>query len=298
MAHLLTRSALRYGKTVNGDATRGCQASEGEAGRLVVSPASEARSGAQDGSVKSVDRAISILQVLGHRGDAGVTELSTALSVPKSTVSRLLATLEARGLVEQSSLRGSYRLGHGAALLAGGAGKKQDLALVSREICRALAAEVGETAYLAVHEGDTALTIDQVMGSAMIGSLDWIGKRDPLHVTACGKVFLAWMSAPDLHAYMDRGLREFTDSTICDPVDLQADLALVRSRGYAVTRDEYEVGLTAVAAPVHEHDGTVGGAICISGPSFRLADAVEDVAGQVLSAARQISEKNGYPKIG
>jgi IclR family transcriptional regulator, acetate operon repressor len=80
--------------------------------------------GARDNSVHSVDRAISILQVLARHGAAGVTEIAAEVDVHKSTVSRLLGTLEARGLVEQSSNRGRYRLGYGVVQLAAGATRK------------------------------------------------------------------------------------------------------------------------------------------------------------------------------
>src|SRR5919197_6651849 len=107
---------------------------------MAVGPLSPYRCGMRDGrtmrdtSVQSVHRAISILQVLALEGAAGVTEIAAELGVHKSTVYRLLATLEARGLVVQNSERGRYRLGYGVVQLAAGATKMDDLSLLSRPV--------------------------------------------------------------------------------------------------------------------------------------------------------------------
>ncbi len=85
--------------------------------------------------MQSVHRAISVLQVLARVGTAGVTELAAELGLHKATVFRLVATLESRGLVEQHSERGRYRLGHGVVQLAAGATKADDLSLLSRPVC-------------------------------------------------------------------------------------------------------------------------------------------------------------------
>src|SRR5215207_5373623 len=144
----------------------------------------------RDTSVQSVHRAISILQVLAL-GPAGVTDIATELGVHKSTVFRLLATLEARGLVEQHTERGRYRLGYGVVQLAAGATKSDDLSLLSRPICRQLAETVHETVNVAVHDGTAVVSIDQVLGSPTITTHNWVGQRAPLHATSAGKVFLA-----------------------------------------------------------------------------------------------------------
>ncbi len=261
--------------------------------------ASEARGPGPDNSVQSVDRAVSILQVLGRRGAAGVTQLSTELGVHKSTISRLLSTLEARGLVEQTASRGSYRLGYGVVLLAEGASKRQDLSVTSRTVCNVLAEEVGETVTLAVREGRNVVTTDQVIGTSMLTTVDWVGQRSPLHVTAAGKVFLAHLPAAEVEAYLAGGLARLTDRTVTDPDALTSELATVRSRGYSTTRDEQEIGLTAVGAPIRGHDGRVVAALCVSGPSFRLVpEALAHIVDRLLHAAAQVSERNGYPKVG
>ena len=253
----------------------------------------------RDNSVHSVDRAISILQVLARHGSAGVTEIAGELDVHKSTVSRLLSTLEARGLVEQNSHRGRFRLGYGVVQLAAGAAKKHDLSVISRPVCDDLAEVVGETVNVAVRDGESVVSIDQVIGSAAVTTVNWIGQRTPLHATSAGKVFLASLSPQELKRYLAKGLARYTERTIVDSKLLVEELDNVRVNGYAHTYEEHEIGLAAVGAPIRGQDGQVIAAITISGPTFRInQNSIPGVAPHVLSAAAVISERNGYPKPG
>ena len=253
----------------------------------------------RDTSVQSVDRAISILQVLARHGAAHVSEIAGELGVHKSTVFRLLATLEARGLVEQNAERGRYRLGHGVVQLAAGATKKHDLPVLSRPVCRELAQTVGETVNVVIHDGHEVISIDQVIGSATVTIINWVGQRTPMHATSAGKLFLACMPPEQAGAILAGGLPKYTRHTIVDPAALKEHLALARQRGYACTMEEHETGLASVAAPIRSLDGQVVAAVTVSGPTFRLnQDTIPDVAAHVLAAAAEISQRNGYPKPG
>ncbi len=251
------------------------------------------------GSVHSVDRAISVLQVLARGGPETVTEIAAQLGLHKSTVFRLLATLEARGLVEQNTSRGRYRLGYGVVQLAAGAAKKHDLSVISRPICQELAEVVGETVNIAVPDGTDVVAIDQVIGPASVTSVNWVGERTPMHAAAAGKVFLADLAEGDLRHRVSAGLKRFTERTLVDPDTLVERLAEVRERGYGVTFDEYEPGLAALAAPIRALDGRVIAAVAISGPTFRINDeTIPRLATHVVAAADEISQRNGYPKRG
>jgi IclR family acetate operon transcriptional repressor len=248
-------------------------------------------------SVHSVDRAISVLQVLARRGAFGVTQISKELGVHKSTVFRLLATLEARGLVEQSASRGEYQLGYGVVQLAAGATRKYDLSVISRPICMELAEAVGETISIAISDGEQIVTIDQVIGSAEVTTVNWVGNRSPLHSTASGKVFLATMSAGERKQILKGQLVPDTEHTVVDKKQLDEQLAEIRKLGYAYSVDEHEIGLAGVAAPIRSLGGGVVAAVAASGPSFRITpDNVPELADHVLAAAAAISERNGYPK--
>lgn len=263
------------------------------------------RGRARDRAVQSVDRAVSVLQILAIRGSCGVTEIAGQLGVHKTTVFRLLATLEARGLVEQGAERGRYRIGHPLTELAAAAvARTTDLFLVSRPVCQELAQAAGDTVNVSVREGRDVVTVGQVAGEAAIASVDWVGRRCPLHATAAGKIFLAH-PAPDRHGRLPaelsngEGLERYTPHTITGEEHLAADLAAVRERGYAVSFEEHEIGLVSLAAPVHALDDTVVAAVTLSGPAFRIReDTVPELAGQLLLAAKRISWRRGQVKRG
>ncbi len=250
-------------------------------------------------SVHSVDRAISILQVLGRLGSAGVTDIAAELDVHKSTVFRLLATLEARGLVEQDGTRGRYRLGYGVVQLAAGATRRHDLTIISRPVCQDLAETVGETVNVAVAYDEDVVSIDQIIGSAAVTSVNWIGQRTPMHATAAGKCFLAWMPKPELDELLGHELVAYTAQTVVDRDELETQLAEIRDQGYAFTDEEHEQGLAAVGAPIRNLDGSVVAAVTVSGPVFRVNRAgLPRIVPQLLAAAAAISERNGFPKPG
>ena len=247
------------------------------------------------GPVQSVDRAVAILEILARDGEAGVTEVARELGVHKSTASRLLAALDRRELVSQDTARGRFRLGVGLVRLAGAASLKLDLVQESRAVCRALAREMGETVNLAILAGRDALYLDQVAGPAALSPHNWAGQRIPLHATSDGKVLLAYLPAAEITEHLAPPLRRFTRHTITAPAEFGRLLAEVRRRGYATAAEELEEGLTAVAAPVRNAEGTVIASISASGPSFRIpAERIGAVADSVRRAAAEISRRLGW----
>jgi DNA-binding IclR family transcriptional regulator len=246
--------------------------------------------------VQSVDRAVTVLEILARRGEAGVTEIAAELGVHKSTAFRLVSVLEHRGLVEQTADRGKYRLGFGVVRLAGAATAQLDLARESRPICERLAGEVGETVNIAIFDEGYATNISQVRGGASISSHNWIGQRTALHATSSGKALLAFRLDEVQQELLSRPLTRFTPKTITDPDILRKELAQVCERGWASTNEELEIGLNAVAAPIRAHDGAVVAAVSVSGPSYRLAvESYPEAAQRVVAAAAAISARLGYP---
>ena len=251
--------------------------------------------GLEAGPVQSVDRAVAILEILARDGEAGVTEVARELGVHKSTASRLLAALDRRDLVAQDTARGKFRLGMGIVRLAGAASARLDVVQESRPVCRALAQEVGETVNLAILSGRDALYLDQVAGPAALSPHNWAGRRIPLHATSDGKVLLAWMPGAELADCLAPPLARFTERTITDAASFPGLLATVRRQGYATAVEELEAGLTAIAAPVRNAEGTVIASVSASGPSFRIpADRIPVLAGAVRRAAAEASRRLGW----
>src|SRR6266481_2555560 len=246
-------------------------------------------------SVQSVDRAVAILEILARDGEAGVTEVARELDVHKSTASRLLAALDRRELVTQDAARGKFRLGVGIVRLAGAASARLDVMQESRPVCRALAQQVGETVNLAILSGCDALYLDQAAGPAALSPHNWAGQRIPLHATSDGKILLAYLPDAEFAAYLTPPLARFTDRTVTAMAEFPALLAEVRRRGFATAVDELEAGLTAIAAPVRNAEGTVLASISASGPSFRIpAGRIPALAAAVRGAADEASRRLGW----
>lgn len=245
-------------------------------------------------TVQSVDRAVTILEILARAGESGVTELAAEVGVHKSTAFRLVAALERRGLVEQTGDRGKYRLGVGILRLAGATTARLDLVEQARPVCRRLAAETGETVNIAVLSERSALYLDQVAGASALQSHNWVGRHIPLHATSNGKVLLSAMPKPELdHAIST--LPAYTERTITTKRALREAIKRVRAEGYALAVDEFETGLTAVAAPIRDLHGDVVASMSLSGPTFRLnGDRLEEVRPRLVDAAAEVSHQLGW----
>ncbi|MFE0420015.1 IclR family transcriptional regulator [Streptomyces tendae] len=246
-------------------------------------------------AVQSVDRAVSVLEILARHGEAGVTEIADELEVHKSTAFRLLGVLENRGLVAQEKERGKYYLGAGVLRLAGAAAVRLDISQEGVPVCRELADELGETANIAVLDDDAAVNVMQARGTASVTAQNWLGRRTPLHATASGKVLLAHLPPTLREGLLARPLHRFTEHTVTGAAVLRGELETVTGQGYAITQEELEIGLAAVAAPVRSHDGKVIASISVSGPVYRLTpDRLPDLAQRTLAAGVELSRRMGY----
>lgn len=245
--------------------------------------------------VQSVDRAISVLELLAKNGETGITEIAGELGVHKSTASRLLSVLEARGLVEQLGERGKYAIGFGVVRLAGAATGRMDLAKLGRTSCLTLADELGETVNIAIADDGVAINISQARGAAAITTQNWTGQRTPLHATSSGKVLLAHMADTERKRLLRRKLEQFTPRTTVDPEDLQIELERIVEDGYASCFEELELGMHAVAVPIHGPGGEVVAAMSASGPSYRLSkQRVRQIVRPMTQAAEELSAQLGY----
>lgn len=245
-------------------------------------------------TVQSVDRAVSILEILARTGDVGVTELAKELGVHKSTAFRLVAALERRDLVEQNVGRGKYRLGPGILRLAGASSSRLDVVQECRVVCAALAKRTGETVNLAVLSAGAALYMHQAAGSSALHSHNWVGQRIPLHATSNGKVLLSALDLAELRRQLP-SLPAYTARTITTLAALERELDDVREQGHAFAIDELEIGLSAVAAPVRDIHGEVLASMSISGPTFRLdPERLPELAEAVTAAANEVSRRLGW----
>lgn len=245
--------------------------------------------------VQSVDRAVAAMEILARDGWAGVTEISRELDIHKSTVFRLLATLERRGVVEQHAETQKYRLGFAILRFASSVRSSLDLARVARPTCDRLSRQTDETVNLAVLQERDVVYIHQVNLSSSRVSADWLGSHTPAHCSATGKVLLAHLPDRQAEEFLQLPLQRYTPATITDPDRLRSELQAVRAAGYAAAAEELEEGLNAVAAPIRGPEGTVVACVSVSGPSYRLeVERMPEVATALIAAAAEISRRLGF----
>jgi len=245
--------------------------------------------------VQSVRRAAALLRAFGSgSGELGVSELGRQLDLHKSTVSRLLATLESEGLLERAPGSDKYRLGHEILRLAGQMQPGGDVRAVARPFLVELAEATRESTNLAILDGNEVHNVDQVSGPHLVRIGNWVGRRTPLHCVANGKVLLAYQPPEEIERLTAGPLAAFTPRTITGPADLKRALDRVRQQGYACAVGEIEDGLNAVAAPVFGSGGLVIAAISVSGPAYRVTpERIPEFAALTMEAARKASARLG-----
>jgi DNA-binding IclR family transcriptional regulator len=245
--------------------------------------------------IRSVDRAVAILDLLARDGWSAGAEVARELGVHRSTALRLLATLDRHGMVERDARTSKYRLGRRLVQLASSVRGEVDLRQVARPVCEALARSLGETVTLDVLDADEIVPIEQATGSTSVVSVNWLGTRSPVHCTASGKVILAFAPEDVRARQLERPLERRTARTIVDRAELESQLAQVREQGFARTSEELEVGLNAIAAPVRSAGGEVLGAVDVSGPAHRIDPSARPaLVGRTVGAAEDLSRRLGY----
>jgi IclR family transcriptional regulator, acetate operon repressor len=240
---------------------------------------------------QAVDRAAQLLlQVVHCPGPVTFTELTSASGLAKSTTSRLLMALERNGLVQRDG-RGAFRPGEAFVSYAWRSGAEAGLINVAQPFLDRLGEATGETINLGVASRGMVEQIAQVDSTYLIGGTNWVGLSVPLHCAALGKVLLAYGAAELPQGRLSRR----TARTITSREALAGDLAEARRRGYALTNEELEPGLVAVAAPVYRDGPTVVAALSVSGPATRLTRArIPAVAARCMAEASALSAVLGY----
>ena len=241
---------------------------------------------------QAVDRAARLLaEVVQSPDPMTFTGLSATTGLAKSTTSRLLLALERNGLVRRDD-HGRFLPGEMFVSFAWRGGAEAGLVAVAQPFLDKLGKATGETINLAVAGSGVVEQIAQVDSTYMIGGTNWIGLPVPLHCAASGKVLVAFGAAPLPPPHK---LERRTDKTIVTEQALRADLNAVRARGYAVTDEELEPGLVAVAAPVYGLDGNVVAALSVAAPVSRMTkERVAAAAERCMEEAAGLSAVLGY----
>lgn len=249
--------------------------------------------------VRAVSRAFAVLQVVtASPRSASLAQITKATRLPKSSVSRMLATLEHLEMVEQVGQPGRYRVGPGLEVLAGRGTSPQVLKQLGRPHLENLVSQLGEDAALAVPEGKKMLYISQAVADRTVHVEDWTGHTFPLHTVAPGQVCLAEWRKDELSKYLEHDLVRLTSRTVVDPQVMQTRLETALRNGFAWTHEESAVDISGVAAPVRGPHGKVVAALAVHGPSYRFPGKRDRsvIGHQVRKAADRLTfDLAGFP---
>ncbi|HEX2316443.1 MAG TPA: IclR family transcriptional regulator [Thermomonospora sp.] len=240
-------------------------------------------------AVRALERALELLEHLADAGgEMALSELTDRSGLPMPTIYRLMRTMVNQGYVRQAP---SKRYALGPRLIRLGETATRLLGTWARPALSRLVDEVGETANMAVLEGDAVVYVAQVPSRHSMRMFTEVGRRVQPHCTGVGKALLAQLPAESVREIVGRtGMRAHTPHTITDPDTLLAELARVREQGYAIDDEEQEVGVRCVAVPLPDAPTTA--AISVSGPSGRLTrEMVAEVVPLMHRAAEQFARQ-------
>ncbi len=237
-------------------------------------------------TVQSVERAFAVLRCLSG-GPAGVTEVAERVDLPKSTVSRMLSTLEELGMVEQVEPGGNYRIGAGMVEIAAAVLPGRTLLAAVRPHLHSLVKATGEAAGLSIADGFDVLYLDQVDADNQVQVRDWTGERVRAHTVSSGQVLLAF-GAIDADNYLAQPLERTASGTLTEATAIRHRFADIAAKGYAWAFEEFLDGLNSVAAPIRDGRGRVVGAIHAHGPAYRFPGEVDaDEVGRLVAATAE-----------
>ena len=248
--------------------------------------------------IQSVSHALDVLeQFHGTVDEVGVTELSKRLKLHKNNVFRLLATLEARGYIEQNKITENYRLGLRCLQLGQTFIHQMGLLLQSRSVLEDLSQTTKESAYVAIRKGSAVIPLDFVEPARTVRVVSFLGTVLPSHCTAAGKVHLAFETEGTPGQNLPERLERYTDRTIVDRDVLRDQMKIIGESGYAVEHGEFAEDVNAVAVPIRDYTRSLVGTLVVVGPAHRLIDDTvnDDIAPVLLKAGAELSKRLGFP---
>jgi DNA-binding IclR family transcriptional regulator len=244
-------------------------------------------------SVRAVERALDILLCFSRQTpELSMTQIAEQVGIHKSTVHRLLATLENKRFVQRDQETGNYRLGIRLFQMAYLTLEHNELRQLVTPFLRYLSEQYKENIHLAVLDDIDVIYMNIIESHQRVKLAAALGQRLPAFATASGKAILAFLPEEAVQRILKRGMPQYTQNT---PISLDAffeDLRRVREQGYALSEQEYEEEINAVAAPIFDSEGKPIASVAIAGPSYRLTrERMINIGPQVWTTARDITQE-------
>ena len=239
--------------------------------------------------VRAVDRALDILLCFTREQPSlSLTQIAELVRMSKTTVHRLLATLETKRFVTKDKGTGLYRLGFRLIEMASLVLQDVEIQRWARPYLQSLSNLVGETVDLAILDGSQVVYLDVIESPQRIKLAAAVGQRLPAFCTASGKAMLAYMPEETVRKILGENMRKYTDHTDVSIPDILEDLRVTAGRGYAASEEQYERDINAVAAPIFDAERHPIAAIAIAGPSFRMPKERFPELGELIRKETQL----------
>lgn len=248
--------------------------------------------------IPSVVRALQILEAFSFdKSNYTNAELSKKFGLNRSSVTRLLYSLEKAGFIKRNLETGAYQLTHKTHQVGRVYIKQVDYHTISMPILRELTARCQETSHLGILDDMQVLYLDWVESNQTVSLASWTGKTLPAYCTGVGKNFLAHMDEETLFSYLkNTRLKKYTANTKTKPVELKKHLDKIRKRGYAIDNGEYQLDVVSVSSPVFDYTGQIIAGISLAGPGYRMDKSFleKKAIPEVKQAAMEISKGLGW----
>jgi DNA-binding IclR family transcriptional regulator len=237
-------------------------------------------------SIQVLSRAAAVLRVVANEPEGvGLSEISRRTDLARSTIQRIVRSLEDESFIENGSQRGKYIIGSGLLSLAGFA--RVDVAQVAQPFLQQLALDVDETVDLSVLRGRFAVFVGHIAGTHRLSALSSIGTEFPLHSTANGKALLAHLDPQERAEVLAATLAGYTPKTIVDHDDLDMEIRQVELNGISFDLEEHTTGVCAIGTGFRDPSGKVF-AISIPVPSQRFDVKRRTMVAPLLNCRDQI----------
>ena len=246
-------------------------------------------------SVQSLDRALTLLELIAQEDGLTLSEVAQRAGVPPSTAHRILSTLQSHNYVMHDEERGHWLIGVQAFEVGSSFLRNRKLDAIGRTIMRDLMEETGETVNLAIDDDGAVVFISQVESHHAIRAFHRPGSRGAIHASGAGKALLSALSDTQVRRILHKtGLEKFTAKTLVEPDRLFAELAQVRARGWALDDEERTEGMRCIAAPIYNEHGEAIAGLSISAPTVRMPDErIGELGPKVKRAAAAITTSIG-----
>jgi DNA-binding IclR family transcriptional regulator len=262
---------------------------------LVKLPSNRRRIPQMSESIRAVDRALDILVCFTRQTpQLTMTQIADQVGLNKSTVHRLLGTLEKKRFLQRDPSTGLYQLGIRLLQIAYLTLEQNDLRRLAAPFLHRLCEEHRETVTLSILDDSDVVFLDVVESPQRVKLAASIGQRLPAFATAAGKAILAYISDEAVKKVIERGMQQYTPQTIHSQEIFFQDLNQTRKQGFSIAEQEYEEGINAVAAPILNLAGQPVAAITVTGPAYRLSrERMNEIGSTILETAREIAIELG-----